>query len=65
MFPKYYKNFNNYCNLDCVDIDDNIIYCKQNKTMLIDLISTYLNEFIENKKIIKGENVDIKIIKNN
>ena len=36
-----------------------------NRTILIDLISTNLNELIENKKIIKGENVDITIIKNN
>ncbi len=63
--PKDYKNLNNYCILDCNNIDNNIIYCQKNKTMLIDFISTNLNEFIENKKDIKGENVDITIIKNN
>ena len=61
----YEKENKKYCVQICIDIDDNIIYCKKNKTMLIDLISTYLNEFIEKKKNIKGENVDIKIIKNN
>ncbi len=63
--PKYYKNINGYCKLDCINIDDEIIDCKKNKTILIDLISLNLNELIDNKKNIKGENVDIKIIKNN
>ena len=57
---KILKNINNYCNLDCVDIDENIIYCKKNKTMLIDLISTYLNEFIEKKRILKEKMLKLK-----
>ena len=63
--PKYYINDNGYCKLDCIDIDDNTIDCKRNKTILIDLIYNYLNELLDNKNNIKGENVDIKIIKNN
>ena len=63
--PKYYTNYNNNCKFDCNDIDDNNIYCKKDKTILIDLVSTYLDIFIELKKNIKGQNVDIKIINKN
>ena len=58
--PKYYINDNGYCKLDCIDIDDNTIDCKRNKTISIDLIYNYLNELLDNKNNIKGENVDIK-----
>ena len=63
--PKYYTNYNNNYKFDCNDIDDNNIYCKKDKTILIDLVSTYLDIFIELKKNIKGQNIDIKIINKN